>query len=604
MLLRSCESSATDTHCDMDLVLRRFTGKAALVILVAIHGGLLAWAGATDSPTNDEPFHLTGGIRRTTQGLFDVDRGAPLLPSTVAAIPVVFMAPETDWRRASDCFDLGRDFLKANGARSFWLITVGRWACVPFSLLGGAVCWCWARELNGPAAGFLAAALWTFCPNTIAYGHIITGDAAATSCGVLAVYMFWRWLRQPTIKWALAAGLALGAALLTKHVLLVLLALYPLLWIAWLFAPRSLERRGIPAQLGHLAAMAAVSLSVVNLAFLYRGTGEPLARYKFARRWIGVAETPQSAAVAGLRSVIARLPAPLPEDYLLAIDEIDEFYAGRNSESYLRGEWKADGWWYYYPYAALVKTPIGTLCVLGLAAALSLRWKAPLSAGLFNELALLLPIVAIFDIVTLVTTVQEHVRYVLPALPFALIWASKVARTELLRNRRVAVLVGACVIGAIVESMSVYPHSLAFFNCAAGGPRNGHAHLLGSGGDWGQGLFYLKEWLDAHPDARPLHLVYQGLVDPKMVGIESVSVPPGRSRGGKALDLPRRELGPQPGWHAVCQRELRARPYDYLLMFEPETVLGYSFYIYHLTDDEVAGVRKKLGLPPVKGGAS
>ena len=37
---------------------------------------------------------------------------------------------------------------------------------------------------------------------------------------------------------------------------------------------------------------------------------------------------------------------------------------------------------------------------------------------------------------------------------------------------------------------------------------NGPAHLLDSNIDWGQDLLYLKDWLDKHPQARPLGLAY------------------------------------------------------------------------------------------------
>ena len=43
--------------------------------------------------------------------------------------------------------------------RSFRLFTLGRWACIPFSLSGGYVCYRWARQWFGDAAGLMALAL-------------------------------------------------------------------------------------------------------------------------------------------------------------------------------------------------------------------------------------------------------------------------------------------------------------------------------------------------------------------------------------------------------------------------------------------------------------
>jgi hypothetical protein len=46
------------------------------------------------------------------------------------------------------------------------------------------------------------------------------------------------------------------------------------------------------------------------------------------------------------------------------------------------------------------------------------------------------------------------------------------------------------------SSLWVYPHSLSYFNEAAGGPLRGAEHLLGSNSDWGQDEFYRDKMLD------------------------------------------------------------------------------------------------------------
>ena len=70
------------------------------------------------------------------------------------------MSPATDWHRydpsplARRDFEVGQDFLTANGADSLWFFTVARWACIPFSILSGYICFRWARELYGPPLGY------------------------------------------------------------------------------------------------------------------------------------------------------------------------------------------------------------------------------------------------------------------------------------------------------------------------------------------------------------------------------------------------------------------------------------------------------------------
>lgn len=48
------------------------------------------------------------------------------------------------------------------------------------------------------------------------------------------------------------------------------------------------------------------------------------------------------------------------------------------------------------------------------------------------------------------------------------------------------VLIVLALLATIASTLRVYPHQLAYFNEAAGGPQNGHKHLLHSNFNWGQ----------------------------------------------------------------------------------------------------------------------
>lgn len=56
-------------------------------------------------------------------------------------------------------------------------------------------------------------------------------------------------------------------------------------------------------------------------------------------------------------------------------------------------------------------------------------------------------------------------------------------------------LVVASLLWSVISALSMYPHQLAYFNESAGGPENGHKHLLGSNLDWGQDYLILREWI-------------------------------------------------------------------------------------------------------------
>ena len=173
---------------------------------------------------------MAAGLSHWQLGKFDLYHVNPPLVRMVAASPVLWAEPKYDWSQYSDVpgvrseSDIGRTFITANGERSFWLFTWARWACIPFSLLGGYVCFRWARELYGDWSGLLALTLWCFDPYILANGQMITPDMGATALGVAAGYCFWKWLKKPHWGTAALAGLALGLAELTKTTWVLLFA--------------------------------------------------------------------------------------------------------------------------------------------------------------------------------------------------------------------------------------------------------------------------------------------------------------------------------------------------------------------------------------------
>ena len=205
----------------------------AASILLLIHAGLLAYGAWVHSPTSNEPGHLVAGIANWRFGRFDLFSVNPPLVRMVAALPVLAVGVETDWSKfrsepgARSESAVGADFIAANGERSLWLFALARWACIPFSLVGGLFCLLWARELfQRDGAGLIALTLWCFEPNIIAHGQLITCDCAATSLGLGAGYFFWRWLNVPTWNRAIVAGLLLGLAELAKLTWIILFPLW------------------------------------------------------------------------------------------------------------------------------------------------------------------------------------------------------------------------------------------------------------------------------------------------------------------------------------------------------------------------------------------
>jgi len=492
-------------------------------------------------------------------------------------------------------------FIELNGFRSFWHFTLARWACIPFSLLGAYICFRWARELYGGAAGLLALTLWCFSPNIITHGQLITPDLGATALGVTAAYFFWRWLKRPEWPRTLAAGLALGIAELAKTTWIVLFGLWPLLWLIWWFS----KRRDLPTrrwfrELGQMATILTVALYLVNLGYAFEGSFEKLGDYRFASESLGgPPEELDGAGEGGNRFTgtwLDELPVPLPESYVMGIDLQRLDFEGK-MWSYLRGEWRLGGWWYYYLYALVIKVPLGTWILILLALIVGV-FLPGYSATWRDELTLLGPIAVVLALVSSQTGFNHHMRYVLPVFPFAFVWASKVAGAVHLRHWIIALIVAAALFWSVASSLCCYPHSLSYFNELVGGPTGGHAHLAHSNIDWGHNLLYLKRWLEKHPDACPLRLAFNGQYYPRIAGIEYTAPPLGPDYVWGARGDPN-QVGPLPGWYALSIDKIcaRSKKHAYFFCFEPVAMPGYSIHVYHITADEANRVRRELGLP-------
>jgi len=583
----------------------------AVGLVLLTHAGLLAWGAARHSPTIDEVAHLPAGIDHWRSGRFDLYRVNPPLVRMLASLPVLAASPVTEEFRfahpASRAeFAAGGAFIQNNGPRAFRLFLLARWACIPLSLLAGWVSFRWATALYGPGAGMLALCLWCFGPNVLAHGQLITPDVGAAALGVGASYLFWRWLHEPRLALAVLAGVALGLAQLSKTTWVFLVVLWPVLWLAWRRWPGGLSRQSSWARDGlHVAAMLLVALVTVNLGYGFEGSFRRLGDYQFLSRPLSGRTDQDPRTFAGgnrFRDTwLGQVPVPLPENYVLGIDfQKREFELER--WSYLRGEFRQRGWWYYYLYALAVKVPLGTWVLAFLALAVTLGRSARTDLRR-DELVLLAPAVVLFVWVSSQTGFSHHLRYVLPAFPFAAIWIGQSARLLSGPARPVKLLAGAALSWSVASSLVVYPHSLSYFNELTGGPKGGHRHLLDSNIDWGQDLFYLTAWLDAHPEARPLRMLYHGFFRPELAGLKPIAPPEIIGNPGKTL--PAHRGGPEPGWYAlsVCWMYGYGTAgfgyypqYTYFRRFQPVATAGYSIYIFHVTLDEANRVRRELDL--------
>jgi 4-amino-4-deoxy-L-arabinose transferase-like glycosyltransferase len=577
--------------------------------MLAIHAVLLAWGGQYHGPTCNEPGHLSAGLSHLHTGRFDLYHVNPPLVRMIAALPVVAWGPDMadfEWPPVTPSsrreWEAGRRFMGRSSSRACWYLALARGACIPFSLLGAVACGCWATRLYGSESGVFAMALWCFSPTVLGHGQLITPDVGAAAISVAAFYVFWSWIRKGTWLLAVISGVAMGLALLTKSTLIVLLGLWPAVWIAWRWPERaSLSRGKWSRQAVQLMLACCLGLYALNMGYGFERTGQRLGDFAFfSGSFTGHTDAMDQPQVGNrfVDTCLADLPLPFPANFVQGIDaQRQEFELEK--WSYLRGEWRHGGWWYYYLYSLAVKVPLGTW-LLGLLACGVMLLRRGYSATWRDEMTLLAPIVVVLVLVSSQTGFNHHMRYVLPILPFAFVWISKVARAIPLRHTGIAVISVAALTWSVASSLWCYPHNLSYFNESIGGPRHGAEHLLSSNVDWGQDLLPLKRWLDRHPEVRPIGIAYSlpaWLVDPADLDIEYTVPAIGVISDGS--DVPEEQLGPLPGWYAVFAGALYqpGHEYDYFRQFKPVAMVGYSVYVYHISPEEAQRVRQEMGLP-------
>ncbi len=589
---------------------RRSLGRFWLPVaaLLAVQAAALGMSAAGQlTPTHDEYWHLPIGLLNLKTGRFDFDDLNPPLCRMLAALPLTMTSARTG--AVGDYHDpqgWGDVFIAENHEhyQPWCWHTLGRSIrSVLLTVLGGLALRTPARELFGDGAGVLAALFWACEPNLIAHGSLVTTDMGAAAFFVFALYAAWRFARRPGWGRGLLCGGLLGLAQLAKFTSLVL---YPIALLVFVLVvlfdspvkPDESARVGattVPPRPGLLKIctmwIAALALSVVvwNAGYLFRGSFATVGSYHFQS---GVLKR-----MAARLPMLARLPVPLPRDYVAGLDHQRQIMEQKHPV-YLDGQWSEGGFAGYYAWALLYKSP-HALQLLDLLVLLWLVMPAGRPRRWSTQAVILLPALVVL-IVAETSPMQLGIRYVLPVIPFAILFASQAAGWFDWKQFPARTLATTGLVTLMVFSVRYHPEHLSYFNELAGGPLGGREHLLDSNLDWGQDLGGLKRYLNEHAGERgtsgEIGLAYFGTVPPAALGIR-YRLPPGNA--------------PQPGRFAVSVNFEQGRPhwvrtpagtiqpvnigqFEYFGFFQPVARIGYSIDVFDITERDVAEWRKQM----------
>jgi hypothetical protein len=155
----------------------------------------------------------------------------------------------------------------------------------PGMLMGGiavAVLYLWGRQAAGRAAGVVAALAFALMPHVFFHAHLAGLDLGAAAMWLLTSYLYYRALSERRLGLVIAAGVAYGFFLDTKHNAWLL----PFALVAHLACVRLLEWRRGMARVGPFVPHALLSVLLLGpLVFflvwpwIWFSTGERLAEW-------------------------------------------------------------------------------------------------------------------------------------------------------------------------------------------------------------------------------------------------------------------------------------------------------------------------------------
>ncbi len=614
---RSLRTENVSAHKGAASLIARFDLGGGLlwllpVIILLLHTALLVFLACRHSPVLDERARITSGRLGWQTGLFVTNPGNPPLNDLIAASPVALGLMAEQQEKPEQLLDQ---------------VIAGRLALIPFSILGAWVCFVWSRDLFGRTTAIFCMLLWCTDPLILSHGALITGDMLATSVGLAGLYAFWNWMQQPSLSRSVVCGIVLGFVLLSKYVWIVMPLLWGVLWVIRRLLSVQPQLRGL---LACSVVMAVAAIYVINAGYAFDSTLMPWRTFQF-RNPLLQQFCVDPTAETGVSSWLGAIPVPVPASYIMGIDEVADHLETASFPTYVMGHFHDGNVWWFHAYGLLVKMPLGTWLLLVLAlysrmfrprtksdsASIPNQAQRPESGNVdsfgrdqtspglfesrhwFTDVVLWLPALTILLFVSWVTQIKL-LRYILPMLPFALIWTGHAFVWAQHGSRWRKAIVYSALSFSVLSSLSIYPHSLSYFNEASGGTASGHSHLIWASFDWGQDILFFKDWVNEHPKSQPLYVGFHAAIAPELVGISSRSLP---------------WNGPQEGWYAISASVLRGiqrprnpemtsagAPTKYLDLFlrrKPIDRVAYSIFIYHLDCQQANEMREELGLEKI-----
>jgi len=572
------------TNWDLSPVGYRLLATAVLLLMFALALGSMV----QKAPTFDEQGFIVRGLA-TLRGYTQIRVGHPLglnvLNAALLAGDEQVMLPIDDPSWGGTSFHRPAElFLWEIGNDVEHVMFLARLPTLFLPLLMAALAARWSGRLTRRRwAALLAILFVALDPNILASGRLATTDLGLAAFSLLAAYTLWSFLKNPSWPNVIIAGAALGLLQNTKFTALLFIPLFALVVLIWLAQSWRANYRAASA--GLIKSFPWPSLTMILIVY-------PLTAVftLWAANGFNIGTLPADLPIMPFLSGMT-LPLANHLEQLLDI-------GGRlqvSTPSFLLGQYSDSGWWYYFPVAFMLKTPLPTLIliisgvVVYLLCLLRRRTACP---SLLESAALLIPSLGFFAI-AMTNDINLGYRHILPPLSFLIIFSVTAVALAIRRrdsNAKITlsllpVFLLSCWL--ILANLLIYPDYLAYFNLLAGGADGGWRSLVDSNLDWGQDINDLAPWM-AENGVDEVWLSYFGEARPEYYGIQYRGLDSYPPRLMNPDARPFYGPNPAPGIYAISATNLQGvhfadhGEFAWFREREPLAKLGYSIFLYEV----------------------
>jgi Dolichyl-phosphate-mannose-protein mannosyltransferase len=557
---------------------RMLPAISLLVVLISL--GRIVASYSETGQAFDEPCHVSAAMEFLDKGTYTLDPIHPPLARIAIGLPLYaagerypVLSPSDP---ASQNYNIVGNHILYDSGHFHRNLMLARMGVLPFFILGAAVVYFWVGRISGNVAAFIALFLYCTTPTILAFSSIAYTDIVAASTQLAAMFVFSLWLEAPDWPRTLWLGLAFGSAFLAKLTTVLFIPAAAICMAAvWLLARRTQPSPRISSRILKLCAALALAAVVVwggyrfSVRRLEAVTGITPASMPSFQHFPG----PLRSAARSLILHDPLLPAP---ELLHGVAEA--WVLNKTAtQSYLFGQVKAGGWWYFYPVALTVKNPLPLILLFGVSVIVLLRNR--------TKSAIFLPMAALAGVllITMHVSYQVGVRHILVAFPLIAILAGLGSASLLERSSLhwVAIsVVAALLLWQAVESGASQSDFLAYFNQLAGKDPS-KVLVMGCDLDCGQDLFRLAHELRVRQIDK-IGLAVWSSADVDRSGLPLYEVPD-----------PTRQFQ---GWIAVSSRALRlgdvlhqSFPPDsfaWVEQYRPVANIGKTIRLYYIPKDD------------------